>query len=269
MDPELLHPDSAWTPAVRAVVTIGDQIAAMRPIEALPDAARHAAQHDADMVAHHGLRTALADAYPGIPVISEEDAEHDDQRPARYWLIDPIDGTASWSGGFPGFVCQVACIEHEQVVFSAIHAPVLQRTWTCSDGGGAYDNGHRLPPRHAPVADADLVVIDNYPQPRGVAADLMSWLGTARYRESGSIGLKAALVASGEADVFVKDVVVRDWDLAPAIALIRQVGADVRRGDGQPYRLHGPLAKPEGVLVTATAELSARISPWLGKRQPR
>ena len=44
---------------------------------------------------------------------------------------------------------------------------------------------------------------------------LMEIMGTDCYYESGSIGLKSVLVADGTADLFVKDVNVRSWDLSP------------------------------------------------------
>ena len=246
---------------------IGDQIASMRPHGDLTDRARSQRQHEADMIAHEGLRTALARAFPGEPVISEEDAHHDHERPDAYWLIDPIDGTASWSRGFPGFVCQLARIEGDRVAFAAMHAPVLQRTWVCVADRGAYLNGDRLADLGNDPADDRIVVVDNTPEPHGIARDLMARLGSDRYLESGSIGLKAALVATGEADVFVKDVVVRDWDVAPALAIIREVGGDLRGGDGRPYRLTGDYAKPRGVLVARSRFLGDRIGAWLGERR--
>ena len=264
-----MHPDPQWAAAVHAAVTVGNRVAQVRPSRALDGPERLIAQHEADMMAHRGLHEALTTAYPGCPVVSEEDLRHDERRPSAYWLIDPIDGTASWSAGFPGFVCQLALVVDDTVRFGALHAPVLERTWTCASGDGAYLNGVRMGDRHPRVADEDLVVVDNYPEPRGVARDLMDWLGTDHYLECGSIGLKAALVASGEADVFVKDVVVRDWDIAPALALLAEVSGDLRRGDGQPYELTGAYEKAEGVLVTRDAALGDRVGEWLGRRLAR
>ena len=39
---------------------------------------------------------------PDIPIFSEEDEHFIADRPDIYWLIDPIDGTASWFNGFKG-----------------------------------------------------------------------------------------------------------------------------------------------------------------------
>lgn len=198
---------TVWKAAERAAVEVGDAVAALRnPSTIVHDV--ECAQRRADLFAHEALHRMLASSYPGVPIISEEDTCHTELRPSEYWLIDPIDGTASWSGGFPGYVTQAAFIRAGVVEYGVVHAPALHRTWVATRGSGAFCNGEKLLPRKS--ARSPLVVIDNYPEPRGICLDLINWLGYARYEESGSLGLKAALVASGEADVFVKHVVVRD-----------------------------------------------------------
>ena len=66
---------------------------------------------------------------PGIPVFSEEHEHVITDRPDIYWLIDPIDGTASWLNGFKGYVTQVALIAHKSPVFGAIYHPSSRRLW--------------------------------------------------------------------------------------------------------------------------------------------
>ncbi len=255
----------SWEAARRAAVEVGDAVAEMRTeLARLIVEERLAAQSTADRFAHERLNELLSVAYPGIAVISEEDAEHSASRPDSYWLIDPIDGTASWSSGHAGFVCQLAFIVDEQVIFGAIHAPVLGRTWTVTAGLGAYLNGAALPElSQQEIAAHELRVVDNYPQPRGICAEVMQYLGTSNYLESGSIGLKAALVASGEADLFVKDVIVRDWDIAPAFALIAEVGGFVSLPTGQPYEFSGTYQKPAGVIFAREHRLGAEVSAWM------
>lgn len=257
--------NTPWVAATVAAVAVGDGVAALRgTLGALIASDPLAAQVQADLYAHATLVSLLAKAYPGIPIVSEEDESHAEIRPPDYWLIDPIDGTASWSAGFPGFVCQLARIVEGTVVFSVIHAPVLGSTWTAIRGEGGYLDGERLVARQ-PAPPAGVVVVDNYPQPRGVCDRLMRWLGTTSYVESGSIGLKAALVASGQADLFVKDVVVRDWDVAPALAVAHEVGAFVSGADGSNFPLSGPYDKPNGLVVAADANLGRRVASWLAQ----
>ena len=257
-----------WVGAVEAVVEVGNSVADLRRTLA-PEIARDrlAAQGRADMYAHGRLSELLAAMDPGVPVISEEDSAHAEDRPDVYWLIDPIDGTASWSEGFDGFVCQLARIERGIATFGAIHAPVMGLTWQATRGAGALLNGRRLPILREPATPRPLVVVDNYPQAKGVSRDLIEWLGNATYLESGSIGLKAALVASGQADIFIKDVVVRDWDVAPALALVQEVGAFIGRIDGSPFLLRGSYEKVDGIIATAGAALGNRVAGWMAENR--
>ena len=255
---------TAWKAAERAAVEVGNAVAALRNPGAIAHDVENAQRH-ADLFAHEALHRMLASSYPGVPIISEEDASHAELRPPEYWLVDPIDGTASWSGGFTGYVTQAAFVRAGVVEYGVIHAPVLHRTWVATRGSGAFCNGEKLPSRKS--AHSPLIVIDNYPEPRGSCLDLLNWLGNARYEESGSLGLKAALVASGEADIFVKRVVVRDWDMAPAIAVCAEAGAVLTRVDGSTFSLSGPYEKQDGVIVAANERLARRITEWMTSRK--
>lgn len=213
---------------------------------------------EVDRRAHEFLSRGLELMVPGIPIVSEEDPASFGpgiDRQSTHWIIDPLDGTASWYGGFAGFVTQVALMQAGRPVVGAIHAPASARTWFAS-GAGATLNGRPLSRRAAP---GDLAFTDNTPAPHGITQRVMSKLGAVRYVESGSLGLKSALVADGTADVFIKDVVVRDWDLAPAAAVLEAVGAVLCRLDGTLYRFDGPIEKPGGFLVAPDPATAHRV----------
>ena len=85
----------------------------------------HATQlkSDADLVAEQFILDALNRLSPALPAVSEEDlTSHGVDRRIRYWLVDPIDGTASYCGGYAGFVTQVALMEGAQPVLAAAEA---------------------------------------------------------------------------------------------------------------------------------------------------
>jgi fructose-1,6-bisphosphatase/inositol monophosphatase family enzyme len=145
---------------------------------------------------------------------------------------------------------------------------VLGLTWQANRGTGAYLNGDLLASCNRPLLSRELVVVDNYPEAKGVSRDLLEWLGNATYRESGSIGLKAALVASGQADIFTKDVVVRDWDVAPALALAGEVGGFASRVTGQDYLFSGPYDKFDGIILARDKGLGDLVTAWFAERSP-
>lgn len=207
---------------------------------------------EADMRAHELLYKEITRLYPGVPILSEESLDYRDERPTEYWLIDPIDGTASWYHGFSGFVTQAALFLDGKPTFGIIHAPVLKKTWQGLSKHGAYLNQVRLSSKRD---SQRLVVIDNTPVPHGITKFLCAELEVTNYLESGSLGLKAALVADGTADLFVKNVVVRDWDFAPAAVILEEVGCFLSLPNGERYEFTGAFEKESGVVIACDKQI--------------
>ena len=215
---------------------------------------------EADMLAHNFLVEHLLKSWPGIPIISEEDGgAHNLRRPDLYWLIDPIDGTASYCGGFDGFVTQVALMQDSKPIMAVVHAPALELTYTASRDEWAECN-------HEPISTVKFgkrvpVLIDNYPEPRGIARRLYSEIECGGYVESGSIGLKICRIADGTADIFIKDVTVRDWDLAPAGLILERAGGVLITLAGGEVPYEGEFGKV-GLIATSSRKLAQEIVDW-------
>ena len=217
----------------------------------------------ADDFAHNMLESNLPDIMP-IPVISEENpSSHATQRPKLYWLIDPIDGTRSLVDGFPGWVSQVALIENNEPVMAAITAPDLNLLYTAEKGGGSYCNGERLKVNH--TTSSRLLLIDNYPNPCGIASELMNELPCTGYIESGSIALKICRIADGTADLFVKDVPVRDWDVAAPMIVLNEAGGILKTYIGQDFQFVGSFEK-NGLIVSRDDSLNEKCFSFLENR---
>lgn len=214
----------------------------------------------ADMWAHRELKSALSRLTPGVPVVSEEDSDDVAPRLAdeTYWLVDPIDGTASFAGGYSGFVTQAAMMTDGEPVLAAIYAPALERMYTAQKDQGAKLNGNAL---KRAVEDTAVTLVDNYPQPTGVAAAAFRDLRFRRYVESGSIGLKICLVADGSADLFFKDVVVRDWDIAAPRLVIEEVGGMISDINGMDIRISG-RGRHEGLVAARSPGSCRKLVAW-------
>lgn len=196
---------------------------------------------EADLAANTMLIDCLKELDASIPCISEEDGpSRGMERPVRYWLIDPIDGTRSFAEGFPGFVTQVALMDRCSPVLAAVFAPVHNDLFLAERGKGAFLNGERLQVREARSID---ILIDNYPEPSGIAERAYRLLGMKAYIESGSIGLKLCRVAQGLADLFIKDVQIQDWDVAPGDLIISEAGGVVTDLNGKPLPYQGDFAR--------------------------
>jgi 3'-phosphoadenosine 5'-phosphosulfate (PAPS) 3'-phosphatase len=227
----------------------------------------HATQlkSDADLVAEQFILDALNRLSPALPAVSEEDlTSHGVDRRIRYWLVDPIDGTASYCGGYAGFVTQVALMEGAQPVLAAVYAPAMERMYLAERGCGARVNGDCL--ALGPVREG-VVLTDNYPQPRGIAKLLVEKLPCVGYIVSGSIGLKICRVADGSADLFVKDVAVRDWDLAPGDLVLREAGGVLTDLEGRPIEYSSGMEQTGGLVAAASAGLARRVADFLAREK--
>jgi 3'-phosphoadenosine 5'-phosphosulfate (PAPS) 3'-phosphatase len=85
-------------------------------------------------------------------------------------------------------------------------------------------------------------------------------LGCENYLESGSIGLKICRIADGSADIFVKDVTIRDWDVAPGELILSRAGGFLLTMSGDPIPYQG-LFERRGLIAAGNQEvLSAALN---------
>ena len=222
---------------------------------------------EADIRANLLIKKLIFSVDETAEIISEEDCCFNLERPNSYWLLDPIDGTASWYDGYDGFVTQIAYIKDSIPVFGVICAPVLKKVWWGIRGQGAFLNGKQLNKRNKNLADTGLTLIDNYSTPRNIAQEIYKLKNVSSYIESGSLGLKCVLVADGTADIFVKDVIVRDWDLAPAYVILQEVGSQMSDLSGKCIPFNGDREKRNGLLVSANIVVNDLVVEFIKKKK--
>lgn len=214
---------------------------------------------EVDQLAHSALTERLGRITPDIPIISEEDKVLlVEKRPKCYWIIDPIDGTASFVNGFNGFVTQVALIEDHRPSMAVIYAPLLELLYTAQRGKGSFLNGKSL---QITTGREPKILIDNYPKPQGITYNLYKELNFSKYIECGSISLKICKVADGTADVFFKNVTVRDWDLAAPQLVMEEAGGVLRDSNGEEIRYNGDYTH-DGVIAVASDDICMQIAFW-------
>ena len=198
----------------------------------------------ADIASDNLIKFIIKKYFRKSPILSEENRYNKTSK--NFWLIDPIDGTRSFYNNFKGFVSQACYISNGEPIYSIIYAPALKKMWTARLGLGAYLNGKKI---KLVEKKKYIKLVDNYPKPRGIAKLLISRITNSKYIESGSIGLKACLVADGTANLFVKDVDYRDWDIMPALLTNFEVGKIVCDFDGKLIKVTKSLKKTKGLIV--------------------
>ena len=199
----------------------------------------------------------------GIPFVSEEDLPPDRSKFGRYWLVDPLDGTAEFVKRNGEFTVNIALIENKRPVLGVIYAPTTGDLWATEATGAAWESSlrHCISPcgRYDKVPQGELPAAGNVSQ-GGIPATNdkrpFTVLVSRSHRtpevdayidkvlrpqhpdlviDSQGSSLKFARLAEGTADVYVCYSKTKEWDTAAADAILTAVGGKVLKiSDGKP-----------------------------------
>jgi myo-inositol-1(or 4)-monophosphatase len=176
------------------------------------------------------IRERLAEMWPGVPVIGEEEGGQQPEG-GLAWVVDPIDGTINYLYGYPCYAVSVAAQIDGVSVAGAVADPVGDRMWTASLGGGARLNGRLLAVSDARRLELSLVATGfAYAAERRVrqAAMWAALLPRVRdLRRPGASSLDLCAVAAGWVDAYVEHGLHR-WDWAAGALIAAEAGAVVR-----------------------------------------
>ena len=83
-----------------------------------------------DLEVNKILTKKIFDITPSIPIVSEEDSDHKDDKGLRdFWLIDPIDGTRDYINGRDEFTLNAALIINKKPAIGIITVPAKKRVF--------------------------------------------------------------------------------------------------------------------------------------------
>ncbi|QDM41176.1 3'(2'),5'-bisphosphate nucleotidase CysQ [Altererythrobacter sp. TH136] len=205
----------------------------------------------ADIEVDAFLKRELGRLLPAAGWLSEETAD-DPARLAKglIWLVDPVDGTRDFIRGRPGWAVSVALISEGRPLMGFLSAPARDEFWSGVSGQGAWRNGEplavsqrtefagaRVPADSLPREDRDLVMVD----------------------KPNSIALRAAMVASGDADLLATLRWGYEWDIGAAALIAREAGAAVTDALGRALNYNKRDPRAFGLLISAPAIHSAAV----------
>ncbi len=190
----------------------------------------------ADLGAHALLHRALGALTPGIPVLSEEQAEipFEERRAwTRFWLVDPLDGTREFVNRTDEFSVNVALVEGTRPVLGVVHVPMWDVTYGGVPGRGAWRRAGTEPWTAigvaAPVGRA-LTVVTSRSHTNARTAAWLDGLAEAWdvRRERHGSALKPCLIAEGRAHVYPRLGPTSEWDTAASQAVLEAAGGVLR-----------------------------------------
>ena len=147
----------------------------------------------------------------------------------RLWIVDPIDGTRGFAKKIGEFCIMIALVENGEPIVGVVHDPANGRTTYACKNGGCYSKDRGKSEIQCKVSErltlAASTVTKTHSRQKGIAEGLSASLGASKVRETYSAGLKLALVARGEADIYVNDYPsYNDWDICAGHILVTEAG---------------------------------------------
>jgi 3'(2'), 5'-bisphosphate nucleotidase len=224
---------------------------------------------EADHAANRVIVEALALAFPGDAILSEESADSAARLAAeRVWIVDPLDGTREFLAQNGEFAVMIGLAAHGRAVLGAVYQPANDVLFAAAEGEGASitRGGETVPLRCGEPGAEGLRLVGSRSHPDPLLARMQEALGITDVRPSGSVGVKCGSIALGERDLYVHPVpYLREWDTCAPEAILREAGGDVVDCRGEPLRYNKPDPRqPHGIVACGPGVLAgvlARIRP--------
>jgi 3'(2'), 5'-bisphosphate nucleotidase len=186
----------------------------------------------------------------------------------RRWIVDPIDGTRGFVMKNGEFSVMIAFLEDNRVEVGVVLEPARCRLTYATVGGGCWrQDGEESAVRCRVSTTIDLTastLTQSHSKSAGQSSRPVQVLAPRRVKETYSAGLKMALVARGEADLYVNSYPqFHDWDICAGQVLVEEAGGKVTGLGGQwivygsegAWQRHGMLASNGALHSAALAAL--------------
>lgn len=178
----------------------------------------------ADRLAEEAMRSWIEVNFPDDGIIGEECGE---VRPkaSRKWMLDPIDGTASFVSGVPLWSTLVSVVEGHEILAGCAVFPALGEWITAAPCAGCWWNGSRVRVSDRATLEQATVLTtaERLLAEAGRAGQWRALAARARHARTWGDGYGYLLVATGRAECMV-DARMAVWDWSPFVPIITEAG---------------------------------------------
>jgi 3'(2'), 5'-bisphosphate nucleotidase len=214
---------------------------------------------DADRQSQETILSYLHQRFPTDALCAEEQTPTlaaASRTGTRLWIVDPIDGTRGFAKKNGEFSVMVAFVQDGVIGVGVVLEPATRRLTYALRGGGCWQlDGDATQPMRCSVSRtatlAQSTLVQSHSK-RGETSGPVRALKPKVVRETYSAGVKLALVARGEVDLYVNTYAsFSDWDICAGDILVTEAGgwATGLRGEELRYGLPG-ARQVHGLLGT-------------------
>lgn len=215
----------------------------------------------ADVAVEDAIREIVGDAF-GFPVVGEERGG-DPPEGTPHWFLDPICGTRNYASGIPLYCVNLALVERDRVVASAVGDASTGEILLAELGRGAWARSDGSQRRLTVTADSQTIIVEEG-RATGARREQAARFAAAAIRadrwdvRSLSTTLSLAYVAAGRAAAYVV-LVASPLHVAAGTLLVAEAGGALSDIHGEPWTLGS-----DSVVASADPELHRDLLELLG-----
>jgi fructose-1,6-bisphosphatase/inositol monophosphatase family enzyme len=177
---------------------------------------------DADIAVQDYLEESLQKYFPEDGVLGEEN--HLCKEPLtrdRYWVLDPIDGTAAFTSGYPIWGIAIGLLEHNQPVGGCFYMPATGDMFITTPTGQVLRNDEptRIKAPGKLHRESVLLVISRFHRQFKLNSQY-----PGKVRCLGSTIAHLCYAATGSADAALVGPTAYIWDIAAALPMLQMNG---------------------------------------------
>jgi len=181
----------------------------------------------ADVAVEAFLKKTLTEKYPEYGFWGEESGQSDNQ--TNRWIVDPIDGTHSFSRGQYFWAISVALEINQELIMGAVYAPALNDYYCAEQGKGATKNGLAISVSSVDNLAESMVAtgfacLRSYLEDNNLQRFAKIAQNTTGQRRFGSAAVDLCLVADGQVDAFWEQE-LNLYDVAAGALIAKEAGA--------------------------------------------
>jgi myo-inositol-1(or 4)-monophosphatase len=199
---------------------------------------------EVDVAVEEFLAGALTALAPGTRILGEEGGLRGEGEGTGVWAVDPIDGTADFMRGLPGWSVSVALLDWSGTVVGVVYMPVTGDLYVYERGRATWRTQAVSVLRDENLHDESLLLVPNG------AAHRYEIDHPGKIQCVGSSSAHILYVARGAAAAALVDPLYI-WDLGVALPFLRATGGDACYISGDPVslsELYDGTVTPEPVV---------------------
>jgi 3'(2'), 5'-bisphosphate nucleotidase len=194
---------------------------------------------EADRRAELLILERLTAAFPGVPVIAEEEVSASGAPPTiadRFFLVDPLDGTKAFVRGEAHFTVNIGLIERGRPVAGAVAGPATGEVWFTTRAGASKRQIGEAggAPIHVRPRGAEVLALTSHTLKPEQLEALQARYGFT-HRQAMDSSSKLCIIAEGAADLYPRHGTTMEWDIAAGHAVLAAAGGSLTSPDGEPF----------------------------------